>query len=211
MLGCWGLRRSRCPLNGSRATFIAKVGGSFWGSGFGVRGSGFGVGVRGFGVRGSGFKPALVLTTPSTSSHSPHSPLSSHSPHSQTLPPILPKLPPLLLAGVALGLSFPPFGLYPLAWVALVPLVLRLREATSVRAMLGGGVRGVSGDLRRGVLVAARARAAADGLPLAHSAPALAIGDGAPVRARRAGPAPPRHGGGPRLPRCRVRGRWRGC
>ena len=30
-----------------------------------------------------------------------------------------------LAAGVLLALSYPPFGLYPLAWAALVPLMAR--------------------------------------------------------------------------------------
>ncbi|MEM6782135.1 MAG: hypothetical protein AAF624_00175 [Bacteroidota bacterium] len=37
----------------------------------------------------------------------------------------------VLLSGVLLGLSFPPTGLYPLAWVALVPLVVRWAHSPS--------------------------------------------------------------------------------
>lgn len=42
----------------------------------------------------------------------------------------------LLLSGVALGVSFPPYPLPPLAWVALVPLLLRWATASSAGRML---------------------------------------------------------------------------
>ena len=71
---------------------------------------------------------------------------------------------------MALGLSFPPFGLYPLAWVALVPLVLRLREATSVQAMLGSAY-----------VVFLATFAVAFSWPLAHALPQTAFLSLAPL------------------------------
>src|SRR5690606_9824332 len=38
-------------------------------------------------------------------------------------------------AGVLLALSMPPFGLYPLAWVALVPLLVRWERLPSGRLL----------------------------------------------------------------------------
>ena len=77
---------------------------------------------------------------------------------------------PALAGGVALGLSFPPFGLYPLAWVALVPLVLRLRAATSAREV---GVEAYAAFLAT--------YAVAFSWPLAHALPQTAFLSLAPL------------------------------
>jgi len=43
-----------------------------------------------------------------------------------------------LLAGILGGLSFPPFPCAPLAFVALVPILIALRGATTAQALLFG-------------------------------------------------------------------------
>ena len=50
----------------------------------------------------------------------------------------------LLLSGVALGLSFPKAGLWPLAWVSIVPLLIFLLETGRVDAFKGGLVYGLA-------------------------------------------------------------------
>ena len=47
-------------------------------------------------------------------------------------------------AGVALALAFPPFGAWPIAFLALVPLLWAIRDATPWRAALFGFVSGVT-------------------------------------------------------------------
>lgn len=38
-----------------------------------------------------------------------------------------------ILSGVLVGLTFPPFEWWPLAWVALIPLLIALRRTSAVR------------------------------------------------------------------------------
>ena len=77
---------------------------------------------------------------------------------------------PAVTSGVLLGLSFPPFGLYGLAWVALVPLLGRLREATSARGL---GIEAYAAFLTTYAL--------AFSWPLAHALPQTALLSLAPL------------------------------
>ncbi|MGI9174408.1 MAG: apolipoprotein N-acyltransferase [Rhodothermales bacterium] len=71
---------------------------------------------------------------------------------------------PAVASGALLGLSFPPFGLYGLAWVALVPLLGRLRESGSARRM---GIEAYAAFLT--------SYAIAFSWPLAHALPQTAF------------------------------------
>lgn len=50
----------------------------------------------------------------------------------------------LLLSGIALGLSFPKAGLWPLAWVSVVPLLIFLWDTKRTDAFKGGVVYGLA-------------------------------------------------------------------
>ena len=75
-----------------------------------------------------------------------------------------------MASGVLLAMSFPPFDLYGLAWVALVPLLGRLREATSARRV---GIEAYAAFLTT--------YAIAFSWPLAHALPQTALLSLAPL------------------------------
>ena len=77
---------------------------------------------------------------------------------------------PAVASGVLLGLSFPPVGLYGLAWVALVPLLGRLRAVGSARQ---AGIEAYAAFLTTYAL--------AFSWPLAHALPQTALLSLAPL------------------------------
>ena len=79
-------------------------------------------------------KPNIERRTPNTQRRTPN-PAGLQTSGAAVWQRRLAAFAPAVASGALLGMSFPPFGLYGLAWVALVPLLGRLREVGSARRM----------------------------------------------------------------------------